>query len=1095
MLRIIEGGFGSGAHDMINKELCDCVVRGQRAYLIVPEQQTVIAEAELSELLPDSAPLYFEVTNFTRLANTVFRTLGGVGGEYCDNTKKKLIMWNTLSQLKDTLAMTGGREVSAGSVERALMAVNEAERVGIDSASLAELEEKLPKDEGRLISKTRDLYYVMTLYKKLLGEKFSDTSDDVGKMITLLTENPGVFADTKIYIEGFTSFTEPQYRLIAKLAEGCEVSVHFNIPKSHTDSFEYTELREARARLTAYLDRGGVEKKLIRLDGCDGNEYISECINQLWRTGGKIDNNCLQFNNEIEIIEAQDPYEECDFIAADIQRRVKLGAKYRDFAVIARHSDSYIGILDSSFEKMGVPTFFSKRRDASGYEATKLIYTAYSIITGGWQPEDVISYAKCTPSGISRDACDEFELYVRMWGISGNGFSSDEIWNMNPDGYTVRHSDDMAERLVRINETRRSIITPLINLQDSCRRSKTVLDYAKSLYDFLDETHLAESIEKRHDELISLGENSLAEEYSVLWDIICRSLDTLVACSADAKTTTDAFLAQLKIAFASIEVGKIPSYYDSVSVGSADMIRLFGKRHIYIIGLNRGEFPEATADNDYFSDREKLTLSSLGLDLCSSAAERGAREMYIFLRAMSYAKESLTLLYTKKTSALGDAAPSEIIEKIKNISCGKIQTKKLSEMPPFEHIYSPEGALESLGKFDTPDYLAVKDALCDFGYGNTFITAEGCNVNSSLSLSDESVRAVAAGTLALTQSRIDDYNSCPLLYFLRYNLNLNPDERAEFDARNIGSFIHAVLESFFGEVRRKKLSLNSIDADLVEKMVREGADGYLELLEGGAGIKKTHRDEVLLDRLCRAATPVVMSLCDEFKDSGFIPRYFELKIGGDRPELPEPARFVGADGKEVYVYGTIDRVDTCKLGDELYVRVVDYKTGKKDFSPSDIEKGKNLQMFLYLKSIVDTKNREFLTDLGVESGRKPVPAGVVYVKTEVGDIKVSSPDSAKVEKAISDAQKRKGMILAEPEVLNATGVKYSPVRIAKSGAIHGSDTNKAYTREGWDAITEKLSDAVCGVATGIRAGNISADTASDACTYCKFKPICRAKKH
>ena len=150
-------------------------------------------------------------------------------------------------------------------------------------------------------------------------------------------------------------------------------------------------------------------------------------------------------------------------------------------------------------------------------------------------------------------------------------------------------------------------------------------------------------------------------------------------------------------------------------------------------------------------------------------------------------------------------------------------------------------------------------------------------------------------------------------------------------------------------------------------------------------------------------------------------------------------------------------------------------------------------MFLYLKSIIDTKKPEFLLDLGVEKGKKPIPAGVVYVKTEVGDIKVSSPDEEKIQKALSDTQKRKGMILAEPEVLNATGAKYSPVRIVKSGAIHGSDINKAYTREGWDAITEKLSEAVSGVASNIRRGNISADEKSDACAYCKFKPICRAK--
>ena len=154
-------------------------------------------------------------------------------------------------------------------------------------------------------------------------------------------------------------------------------------------------------------------------------------------------------------------------------------------------------------------------------------------------------------------------------------------------------------------------------------------------------------------------------------------------------------------------------------------------------------------------------------------------------------------------------------------------------------------------------------------------------------------------------------------------------------------------------------------------------------------------------------------------------------------------------------------------------------------------------MFLYLKSIVDTENREFLTDLGAIPGKKPIPAGVIYVKAEVGDITVSSPDEGVVSKAIEDAQKRKGMLLAEPEVINATGVKYSPVRITKSGAIHGTDlkAKKAYTREGWDEKMQTISNVVTDIASRMKAGNISApDGGCDACTWCKFKPICRSNK-
>lgn len=1093
MIRIIEGGFGSGAHGLINEEIKKCTINKRRAYLIVPEQQTVIAEAELAEYLPPSAPLYFEVTNFTRLANTLFRALGGVDANYSDKTKKALIMWRTLTELSPAISMTGGKEVNSGVVERALAAVAQMDSLGIDAATLNALHGTVPRSEGRLITKLYDLGAVMSLYKKLLYEKYADTADDVSEMLKKLREHPEFFSDTSIFIEGFTSFTEGQYELIGMLSKFGELTVHLTIPRSMPEAFEYTEVATAKKRIIGAADKYSAEKKLIRIDGCDANPYIAECIKLLWRTDSQIDNNSLQFNNEIEIIECPTPYDECDYIAADIRRRVKLGARYRDFAVIARHADKYTGVLDLALSKAAVPHFLSRRQDAEGAEAVKLLYTAFAVISGGYKKEDVIAYTKCTPNGISRDACDEFTLYCEMWGISGKRFTDGELFNMNPDGYTTRHSSDMGERLIEINATRNAVISPLMRLDTSLKKAKTVRDYAAALVDFMTDIKLAESITARASILTELGETVIADEYSVLWDMICSALDTLVECVGESETTTDAFLSQLKIAISSADIGRIPSYYDTVAVGSADMIRLYGKRHIYIIGVNRGELPEVAADSSYFTDRDKATLSSLGLNIDTDAKERNAREMYIFLRAMSYASESVSVLYTKKTTGLGDTQPSEIIDRLVRVSGGKISVKKMADSYLHEYIYTPEMALESLGKLDTPSRLAANDALKESGFGERVDVSSGDITNASLYLSEGSAKAVAGGTLALTQSRIDDYNSCPLLYFLRYNLSLNTEERAEFDSRNIGSFIHAILESFFGEVARGGISLDSLDEEMTAAMVERGARDYIASLGEVSGM--TRREEVLTGRLCRAAMPVVKGLCEEFKNSSFIPRYFELKLENDNENLPEPAKFTSEEGGEVYVYGSIDRVDTCKIGGELYVRVVDYKTGKKDFSPSDIEKGKNLQMFLYLKSVVDTKNENFLIDLGVEPGKKPIPAGVVYVKTEVGDIQVKTPDGELAARAIDEAQKRKGMILAEDEVLSATGAKYAPVRILKSGAIHGSDINKAYTREGWEKITETLGEVVGSIAANIRRGDIKATPSdADACTYCKFKPLCRAAK-
>ncbi len=68
--------------------------------------------------------------------------------------------------------------------------------------------------------------------------------------------------------------------------------------------------------------------------------------------------------------------------------------------------------------------------------------------------------------------------------------------------------------------------------------------------------------------------------------------------------------------------------------------------------------------------------------------------------------------------------------------------------------------------------------------------------------------------------------------------------------------------------------------------------------------------------------------------------------------------------------GFVDRVDVWSNGASQYYRVVDYKTGKKEFDYCDVFNGVGLQMLLYLFAL-----RESGTDL---LGQRPVPAGVQY---------------------------------------------------------------------------------------------------------------------
>ncbi len=1096
MLKIVRSSLSESAREAFTEEIKGLVSAGRRAYLIVPEQQTVMAEGMMAAALPSSAALCFEATNFTRFANTTFRSLGGLSGEYCDSAKKALIMWRTLTELSPMLNMTGGRrEINSGLVDQALAAVGQMQNLGIHPEQLSEAATlDLVKEDGRLSAKLSDLAAIFSLYKSLLGERYADTGDDAEAMVKKLQQHPDFLSDTAIFIEGFSSFTEPQYALISLLAERTDVSVALTLPIGLESSFEYTEIAECQRRLISSARRHNADVKLQREEGYrkKRKEALDEICRLLWFTNKPNDNITLQNKEDLRIFEANTPYDECAFICEDIKRRVMDGASYSDFAIVARSADGFRGILDSALADAKIPSFTSSRRDINEFEAVKLIYTAYAVCRG-FSREDVISYAKCALSGITRSECDEFETYVNTWQITGRRFTDDEPWSMNPAGYTVTRTEGTDRKLVRINGVRSRIIRPLTALRDRISSAKTVREHAELLLDFLLKINMEASLKSRAEALIKMGEHSLADENAALWQLICNALDTLVSVLGDAPADAEAFLSQLKVVFSATNIGRIPSFADQVTVGSADMLRLYEKKHIYLIGVNAGQFPSTVSDRSYFSDRDRIKLSRCGLAMTPELEIKGARELYIFSRAFSYATDSVTLSYSISDTRFKAIQPAEVIGRIVELTGSAVRPVRIDSLPLAERLYSAENALMSMGEAGE-SYNAVRDALVKSGYEREVAICEGDISNTTARLGVEITPADKP--LSLTQSRIDSYVGCPFGYFCRYVIRLREEERAEFDARSIGSFIHAILENFFRALSEEGRAAGELTADERASLTRSAAEKYIALL-GEDVIAASVRTRIKIDRLCRAALPVVEGLCEEFSRSAFEPRFFELSLsatGGDEA-TPDPIR-ISSEGGEVSIYGIIDRVDAYKKGEDVYLRVIDYKTGHKEFSPDDMAEGSNLQMFLYLKALVESENEKFRQSLGVGEGGRLVPAGVIYVKTSVRDVRVDSPDDDLASEVVKSAQGREGMVLDDPDVLNAMTLKYTPVYSKRSpDKVAATKRKFLYDEEGWAEIMQTVESSVSTVADGIRSGQMDAEPKEQKghspCDYCEYKPICR----
>lgn len=1093
MLTIIQGGFYADTGHELQTRIEARMRVGKPSLLLVPEQQTVTAESEYAERLPADAPLTFEVTNFTRLPNLVFREIGGLSDNYSDGTVKALYMWRTLTELSPLLSPQYSK-VNEGTVEKALAAYREMRALCLDSSLLAEAASATEDTHPRLSEKLSDLSKILALFRSLHGEKYRDSGEDVLAMAETIPQNPKIFADTEIFIDGFTSFTEEQYRVLSALLRVTDVTLTLKIAKHSEDGPEYAETRLVRERLAKLCNRLNCELRIKKIDGnADIDPLLKSILPLLWKENSIIDNDCLQKGvKPLRIYKCPTPYDMATFVAQDILRRIQEeGYRFRDFAIVYSKASSAEGLIDVALKKAGVPSTLHTRRDVSTFEAIKLIGCAYAAVCGGFRRSDVLAYAKCGLCGLSRsDICD-LELYCERWQIEGRGFSPDLLWNMHPLGYGAEENEQTADALRRLNKTKSALMLPLSTFAEDIKHADTVREHAEALMHFLLSLSLEEGLKQRSENLRAFGETETAEENDRLFGIICRSLDTLVEAMGEFKADEKVFRSLLGIIFRAVDMGHIPALFDCVSVGTADILRPADIRHVYLCGVNTGEFPMNPSDSGALSLSDKECLQALGFGTEASREVQSARELFSFSRAFAMGRESVSLLYTERNSSYGITPPADVIARIGAITSKAVLPTDTEALDAMHRFYTPAAALEGYDRITEKEGHVLSEALRRTGHTHALSVMERRIENDTLQLASGTAAALYRGAMTLTQSRLDSYVQCPFKHFCTYTLRLKEERRARLDHLNIGTFLHAILEHFLSDIKSEGLSYSALtDAERRARVQTIAAEESERLLRTGG--TRAKRESLQIGRLTKAAEIMAESLCREFSHkNGFSPVFFELKIGDAGG--PKPPVLHTEDGEAVYIYGTIDRVDALRAGDDVYLRVVDYKTGKKAFSPSDLAKGENIQMFLYLRSLTENPSSEMKRTLGIPESGHILPAGAIYMNALTEDKNQLSPPPQ--DRRISMADSRSGMLLDDPISISGMHPDFLPIKYNKDGSVSALSKKNLYTPEQWTQLMDEVGGVVESIANRMKGGDIAAhpkqtkDTSP--CKYCAYKAICR----
>ncbi len=1091
MIEFILGGAGSGKSALITERILSDLRSDKRVMLIVPEQAALSSESAITHEAQrqNVSTLNLEVLNFSRLCNSAFRQYGGISYSSVTPGAKALILWDALfSSIPFLKHYKTEIEDADKFVSSFSSLITEFKSYNITPKMLSDASEDALEDNEKLANKLSDIVLIYSAYLSLLNDKWDDPSDDLTKLSTILESND-MFAGVSVYLHSFKGFTPQQLKVLRYVFTQSENVTVTLCMRDDDDTLSFESVKETKKALTDLIRSDLI---ITRLDGdSKRSEEIKFLEKNLWNN-----TDSMKFDKptqKVRRVICSDPYDEAEFVASDILAFIRNGARYRDFAVIARDIDRYKGIIDAVFEKFGLPCRVFDEIPLSEQPLFKLIISALEIKNNGWSTNDVMVYLKTGLCPIEPSECDRLENYVNTWNIRGSQWVSDVGWFMNPDGYTDRLSNEGSILLEEVNALRLKIIRPLEKLHESLDGRSSVKVICRAIYDFLSELQVDKKI------LESCNDDDIR-----LWNCLCDVLDTMCETVGDRKADSKLFSGLFTTVVAQTSIGTLPSTIDEIAIGSASLIRTDGVKHTYIIGLNENIFPAQISENSFFSDADKVYLETCGVNLSPTTDKAFYEELYYFYSSVTSPSDSVTLLYAMKDVDGKALRPSVAFNRIEAIMPGA-PLLKTAELDRTRLVCNPMQSFEHVYTFKNEEGEALKRAyekVSEFK-GVLSLQRQGLETAEE-SLCSDTASKVFGGNLYLSPSQLEKYVLCSFSYQCEYVLKLKGQKKAEFSPADTGNLIHRVLEKFFENILTDEKPPEISDSEL-EKQIDIILGDYLGSIFGKeTDVCISKRSFQLFMRLKRTLMILIRNLLNEFNESEFVPSFFEMRIENSKdPDVVAPLEFSLPDGTVASVHGRVDRVDTYKRGSNVYVRVVDYKTGKKEFDLSDVALGINLQMLVYLFSIWSDKNGKFKKMLDFDGDI--VPAGVLYMKSKLDDVKADANTDPETIYALAEKSlKRNGLLINDKEILEVMekklSGKYIPITLKKDPKPGESIYTKTslsslHTLEEFGALRRSIEETVIKLASEMKSGISDCkplkNKRNDGCKYCEYLSICR----
>ena len=1069
MLHLLFGTDWTACRDEILARISADVHGGQGdRILMVPELISHEMERRLCTAAGDTASRFAEVLSFTRLARRVSDHAEVAPEETLDGGGRLVAMAAAAMEVSRELKAYGALATNPEFLSDIIKAIDEFKRCCISAADLMNAS---LRTEGRLSEKLRELSVLMSAYDRLCENGKRDPREQESVMLEQMED--GDFAEKHVfYIDGFPDFTRQHMEILEHIIRcSPDVTISINCP---ADAFLTGDVKDnvfvglafEKAHATAMqilkiAKKVGVEWEITKVAP---NPTALEPLRQKLFQG---DLTGVDLKDNLRVICGDGVYDECVAAADRIMELVRGGCRYRDIVLVCGDVAGYKPQLEMVFGRCGIPLYLSGTEDILDKTVVVTVLSALDAALDGFEQRSVLRYLRSVLSPLDPDTCDLVENYAVIWGIRGREWTRE--WEKHPGGLKDEWSAEDRALLAKLNDARALAMDPLDRLSRSFREAKDLSGQVRAIYEFLENIDLAHRLDELARELDAGGDNRSAQILNQLWEILLGAMEQLHDVLGGTVWNADNFVRLFRLLLSQYNVGTIPPVLDAVQAGQASAMRCHQQKHLILLGAQEGNLPGYTGSTGLLTDQERDILRKLDVPLTGGSLEGIQAEFAEIYGVFCGAMESVTVCYST-------GQPSFI-------------TRRLVTMAGVEGKVETRLAAAQADAREAGAYLASMNARAvaeEVGVDEDY--DEVCRLRAFElgRVASAHVEKLYGKVLRLSASQINRQAECRLAYFLDYGLAAKERKEATVDSAEFGTYVHEVLEKTVADVMYRG-GFHEVTLEETQRLAEKHSEAYAQRKFKDLS---SERMDYLFRRNIHELEIIVEELWNELHASDFQPAGVEIKFDQDGQCEPIPIR--GAV-MQAFIRGFVDRLDTWKWRDQTYYRVVDYKTGKKDFDYCDILNGLGLQMLLYLFAL------EKGSDL---VGDKPQAAGVQYFSARVPYVSIDGREDAdKLDKERKTNRRHKGLLLNESHVLEAmesrgaSEGRWDPAwlccKVDAKGNLVGDLANRSQLRK----LERFVMDTLAGMVNEIASGEVSPNpytrgSAHNVCTYCPFGAVC-----